>query len=72
LDGTIFLLNLRIQRSSDSTINFKNKYKDFKNKIKNEELYSRILKANLSWNPTWAKFCQLIANISMVLHPNLI
>jgi len=27
----------------------------------------RILKANLSWSPTWAKFCQLIAILSVVL-----
>jgi len=22
--------------------------------------YGRILKANFSWSPTWAKFCQII------------
>jgi len=27
----------------------------------------RILKANLSWSPTRAKFCQLIARLSVVL-----
>jgi len=26
----------------------------------------RILKANLSWSPTGAKFCQLIPNLSVV------
>jgi len=30
-------------------------------------LYSRILKANLSWGSTWAKFCQLISNLFLVL-----
>jgi len=30
----------------------------------NQILYGRILKANLSWSPTWAKFCQLVANLS--------
>jgi len=30
-------------------------------------VYSRILKANLSWNPTRAKFCQFIASLSVVL-----
>jgi len=30
-------------------------------------LNSRILKANLSWSPTRAKFCQLIASLSVVL-----
>jgi len=29
--------------------------------------YSRILKANSSWSPTWAKFCQLIASLSVVV-----
>jgi len=24
--------------------------------------YSRIQKANLSWSPTWSKFCQFIAS----------
>jgi len=28
---------------------------------------SRILKAILSWSPTWTKFCQLIANLSVIL-----
>jgi len=28
---------------------------------------SRILKASLSWSPTRAKFCQLIASLSVVL-----
>jgi len=28
---------------------------------------SQILKANLSWSPTWAKFCQLITSLSVVL-----
>jgi len=28
---------------------------------------SRILKANLSWSPTWAKFYQLISSLSVVL-----
>jgi len=28
---------------------------------------ARILKANLSWSPTWAKLCQLIASLSVVL-----
>jgi len=27
----------------------------------------RIIKANLSWNPTRAKFCQLIASLSLIL-----
>jgi len=27
----------------------------------------RILKANLSWSPTRAKFCQLIASLSLIL-----
>jgi len=27
----------------------------------------RILKSNLSWSPTWAKFCQLVASLSVVL-----
>jgi len=31
------------------------------------ELNSRILTANLSWSPTWAKFCQLIASLFVVL-----
>jgi len=31
------------------------------------QTYGRILKANLSWSPTWAIFCQLIASISDVL-----
>jgi len=26
----------------------------------------RILKANSSWSPTWVKFCQLIASLSVV------
>jgi len=30
-------------------------------------IYSSILKANLSWKPTWAKFCQKIASLSVVL-----
>jgi len=30
--------------------------------------YSRILKPNSSWIPTWAKFWQLIATLSIVLH----
>jgi len=29
--------------------------------------YSRFLKANLSWSSTRAKFCQLIASLSVVL-----
>jgi len=29
--------------------------------------FGRILKANLSWSPTRAKFCQLIASLSIVL-----
>jgi len=29
--------------------------------------YSRILRANLSWSPTWTKFCQLIVCLSVVL-----
>jgi len=41
---------------------FKNLYK-----IKNKNTYSRILKANSSWSPTWAKLCQLIASLSVVL-----
>jgi len=28
---------------------------------------SRILKANLSWSPTWTKFCRLIASLLFVL-----
>jgi len=28
---------------------------------------SRILKTNLSWSPTWAKFCQLIISLSVIL-----
>jgi len=35
-------------------------------------LYIRILKANLSWSPTWAKFCQLITSLSVVPQLNLI
>jgi len=31
------------------------------------ETNSRIQKANSSWSPTWAKFCQLIASLSVVL-----
>jgi len=27
----------------------------------------RILKANLNWSPTWAKFYQLIASLSVIL-----
>jgi len=29
--------------------------------------YACILKVNLSWSPTWAKFCQLIASLFIVL-----
>jgi len=29
--------------------------------------YNHKLKANVSWSPTWAKFCQLIAILSVVL-----
>jgi len=28
---------------------------------------SRILKSNLSWSPTWAKLCQLITSLSMII-----
>jgi len=34
--------------------------------IKNE-FYGRILKANLRWSPTRAKFCQLIASLCVIL-----
>jgi len=31
-----------------------------------KEIYVRILKANLSWSPTRAKFYRLIASLSLV------
>jgi len=31
--------------------------------------YSHILKANLSWSLTWAKVCQLITSLFVVLPP---
>jgi len=34
---------------------------------KKETSFVRILKANLTWNPTWAKFCHLIASLFVVL-----
>jgi len=35
--------------------------------VRGSSFNSRILNANLSWSPTWAKFYQLIASLSVVL-----
>jgi len=48
-----------------SNLQERTKNEHFRSEV--DQIISCILKANSSWSPTWAKFCQLIASLPVIL-----
>jgi len=50
------------------------KYERVNQVLKNGNLtdQGQIIKSNLSWSPTWAKFCELIASLCVWFYSNSI